>query len=103
MLDHHKRAITDIDDTRFPLIAGAVELTVGLMLISGAYVRLVILVTLVPFNLTLPFLGWRELVGHLPTYGILALLLLWGGERPGEYGALVKALTGNSEKSDKRA
>jgi hypothetical protein len=48
------------------------------MLISGAYVRLVIIVTLVPFNLSLPFLWWRELVGHLPTYGILALLLLWG-------------------------
>src|SRR6202171_1593650 len=56
-----------VDDTKFLLIAGAVELTVGLMLITGTFVRLVILVTLVPFNLTLPFLGWRELVGHLPT------------------------------------
>jgi uncharacterized membrane protein YphA (DoxX/SURF4 family) len=85
-----------IDDTKFLLIAGAVELTVGLMLITGTFVRLVILITLVPFNLTLPFLGWRELVGHLPTYGILALLLLWGDERPGEGGALVRALTGKS-------
>jgi hypothetical protein len=83
-----------IDDTRFLLIAGTVELLVGLMLIAGTYVRLVILVTLIPFNLTLPFLGWRELVGHLPTYGILALLLLWGDERPGERGALVRALRG---------
>ena len=85
-----------IDDTKFLLIAGAVELTVGLMLITGTFVRLVILITLVPFNLTLPFLGWRELVGHLPTYGILALLLLWGDERPGERGALVRALTGRA-------
>ena len=83
-----------IDDTRFLLIAGTVELLVGLMLIAGTYVRLVILVTLIPFNLSLPFLGWRELVGHLPTYGILALLLLWGDEREGERGALVKALQG---------
>ncbi len=82
-----------IDDTRFLLIAGTVELLVGLMLIAGTYVRLVILVTLIPFNLTLPFLGWRELVGHLPTYGILALLLLWG--RLGERGALVRALRGS--------
>ena len=82
-----------IDDTKFLLIAGTVELLVGLMLIAGTYVRLIILVTLFPFNLTLPFLGWRELVGHLPIYGILALLLLWGDERPGERGALVKALT----------
>ena len=85
-----------IDDTKFLLIAGAVELTVGLMLITGTFVRLVILITLVPFNLTLPFLGWRELVGHLPTYGILALLLLWGDERPGERGALVRALSGKT-------
>jgi hypothetical protein len=83
-----------IDDTKFLLIAGAVELLVGLMLITGTYVRLIIIVTLIPFNLTLPFLGWRELVGHLPTYGILALLLLWGDERPGEEGALVRALRG---------
>jgi hypothetical protein len=82
-----------IDDTKFLLIAGTVELLVGLMLIAGTYVRLIILVTLIPFNLTLPFLGWRELVGHLPIYGILALLLLWGDERPGERGALVGALT----------
>jgi hypothetical protein len=84
-----------IDDTKFLLIAGTVELLVGLMLIAGTYVRLIILVTLIPFNLTLPFLGWRELVGHLPIYGILALLLLWGDERPGEEGALVKALQGD--------
>ncbi len=83
-----------IDDTNFLLIAGAVELIVGLMLVAGTYVRLVIILTLIPFNLTLPFMGWRELVGHLPTYGILALLLLWGDERPGERGALVRALLG---------
>ena len=89
--------LAGIDDTKFLLIAGTVELLVGLMLITGTYVRLVIIVTLIPFNLTLPFLGWRELVGHLPIYGILALLLLWGDERPGEEGALVKALQGDSE------
>jgi hypothetical protein len=100
--DHHFNffpaiGLPGIDDTKFLLIAGAVELTVGLMLITGTFVRLVILITLVPFNLTLPFLGWRELVGHLPTYGILALLLLWGDERPGEHGALVKALTADTD------
>ena len=88
--------LPSIDDTKFLLIAGTVELIVGLMLITGTYVRLIIVLTLIPFNLTLPFLGWRELVGHLPTYGILALLLLWGDERPGERGALVRALRGAS-------
>ena len=86
--------LPQIDDTKFLLIAGTVELLVGLMLIAGTYVRLIIFITLIPFNLTLPFLGWRELVGHLPTYGILALLLLWGDERPGEEGALVRGLRG---------
>jgi hypothetical protein len=99
LADHHFNFLPyigmPIDDTKFLLIAGAVELVVGLMLISGAYVRLVILITLIPFNLTLPFMGWRELVGHLPTYGILALLLLWGDERAGEKGALVRALRGS--------
>ncbi len=99
LADHHFNffpyiGLPGIDDTKFLLIAGAVELVVGLMLIAGTYVRLIIIVTLIPFNLTLPFLGWRELVGHLPTYGILALLLLWGDERPGEEGALVRALRG---------
>ncbi len=88
--------LPSIDDTKFLLIAGTIELIVGLMLIAGTYVRLIIVLTLIPFNLTLPFLGWRELVGHLPTYGILALLLLWGDERPGERGALVRALRGSS-------
>jgi hypothetical protein len=99
LADHHFNFFPyigmPIDDTKFLLIAGAVELVVGLMLIAGAYVRLVILITLIPFNLTLPFMGWRELVGHLPTYGILALLLLWGDERAGEKGALVGALRGS--------
>lgn len=97
--DHHFNffpyiGLSSIDDAKFVMIAGTVELVVGLMLISGSYVRLVILITLIPFNLSLPFMGWRELVGHLPTYGILALLLLWGDERPGEHGALVRALLG---------
>lgn len=84
-----------IDDTTFLLIAGTVELTIGLILLSGAYVRLLILASLIPFNLTLPFLGWRELVGHLPIYGIFALLLLWGDERPTEQGTLTSALSGD--------
>jgi hypothetical protein len=81
-----------VDDTMFLIMAGTVELTVGLLIMSGAYVRLVILVTLLPFNLTLPFLGWRELVGHLPTYGIMALLLIWGETRRATERALVKEI-----------
>src|SRR5438552_18538769 len=84
--------LPNIDDTKFLLIAGTIELIVGLMLIAGTYVRLIIVLTLIPFNLTLPFLWWRELVGHLPTYGFLALLLLWGDAWPCERGAVAWAL-----------
>jgi hypothetical protein len=70
-----------ISDAEFIVIAGTVELTFGLLLISGAFVRLMTLILWVPFNLTLPFLGWRELVGHLPIYGIMALIVVWGEER----------------------
>ncbi|HEY8598019.1 MAG TPA: hypothetical protein VIL85_06280, partial [Thermomicrobiales bacterium] len=67
-----------LTDEQFILAAGLVEVTVGALLISGFVTRLVILVALVPFNLTVPFFGWGELVGHLPIYGIMVVLLLWG-------------------------
>ncbi len=82
-----------VSDTMFLLMAGTVELTLGLVLMTGAYVRLLILVTLLPFNLTLPFLGWRELVGHLPIYGIMALLLIWGEDKSATDDALVRGLS----------
>jgi hypothetical protein len=70
----------DVSDETFILIAGTIELTLGLLLMSGAFVRAVIVMLWLPFNLTLPLLGWRELVGHLPVYGIMALLLICGDE-----------------------
>ena len=81
--------VTDLD---FLIIAGTVELTFGLLLASGAFVRLTILVLWVPFNLSVPFLGWRELVGHLPIYGIMALLLIWGEQKPEKDVAFVKGV-----------
>ena len=71
----------DVSDATFVLVAGTVELTFGLLLASGAFVRTTILVLWLPFNLTLPYLGWTELVGHLPLYGIMALFLVAGERR----------------------
>jgi hypothetical protein len=62
----------------FVLVAGAVELALGLLLVTGAFPRMTILVLWLPSNLTLTLFGWRELVGHLPIYAVMALLLLWG-------------------------
>jgi len=65
----------------FVVAAGLVEVAIGAVVASGLAMRPVILLAWLPFNLTLPFLGWVELVGHLPVYGIMGVLLLWGSGR----------------------
>ncbi len=65
----------------FVLMAGVVEVTAGILLISGLLTRVAILGLWLPFNLTLPLLGWQELVGHLPIYGIMVVLLIFGTEQ----------------------
>lgn len=67
-----------VSDGTFLLAAGTVELTAGLLLMSGAFPRVVILLLWLPFNLTLTVFGWQELVGHLPVYGAMLVILLWG-------------------------
>lgn len=68
----------EVSDVTFLRMAGTVELTAGLLLMVGAFPRVVILLLWLPFNLTLTAFGWRELVGHLPIYAVMALVLLWG-------------------------
>ncbi|MGH2426798.1 MAG: DoxX protein [bacterium] len=70
---------TGFTNADFAVAAGIAEVTIGALIASGFLTRLVILAAWVPFNFTLPYLGWVELVGHLPIYGIMAVLLLWGG------------------------
>jgi len=66
-----------ISDRTFVLAAGSVELLIGLCLIFGLFAREIIIVAWLPINLTLTYFGAVELVGHLPIYGIMALLLIW--------------------------
>lgn len=66
-----------LSDEVFILFAGAVELMLGIFLLSGVFVREIVLLALVPTNLTLTVFNWAELIGHLPIYGILAVLLIW--------------------------
>ncbi len=61
----------------FVLCAGAVELLVGLWILFGIFPREIVLIAWVPINMTLTIFNWIELVGHLPIYGILAVLLVW--------------------------
>ena len=65
------------DDT-FVLVVGAIETAIGALLIAGLLTRVVILVMLVPFNLTVPFLPAEEMIGHLPLFGLMYLLLVHG-------------------------
>ena len=65
-------------DDLFVLLAGCVETTIGALLISGRLTRVVILGMWLPFNLTVPFLPPEEMLGHLPIFGIMYLLLVYG-------------------------
>jgi hypothetical protein len=70
----------NLPDDTFVLIAGCIETAAGMLLLSGKLTRLVILILLVPFNLTVPFLPAEEMIGHLPIFGILYVLLVHGAE-----------------------
>lgn len=66
-----------LSNEMFILSAGAVELAIGLFIISGIFTREIVLAALIPTNLTLTIFNWSELIGHLPIYGTLAILLIW--------------------------
>jgi hypothetical protein len=70
----------EVGDTAFVRLAGGVELLFGLLIISGALPQLTVLVAGVPFNATLFFLGAEELIGHLPLYGAMLALLIYGSD-----------------------
>lgn len=57
--------------------AGSVELLVGLCLVFNVLTREIIVIAWIPLNLTLTIFDWTELVGHLPIYGAMAVLLIW--------------------------
>jgi len=67
-----------VGDEEFIRIAGAMEVLFGLLLISGALPQAIVLVAGIPFNATLYFFGTIELLGHLPIYGVMLVLLVCG-------------------------
>ena len=67
-----------LGDLEFARLAGCIEVLFGLLLISGALPQAIVLIAGIPFNATLWFFGVSELVGHLPIYGAMLLLLVWG-------------------------
>lgn len=81
-----------VSDEAFLLLAGTVELTAGVLLLTNTYVRVGIVALWLPFNLTLAAFGWKELVGHLPIYGAMAVLALWGAGSAADARALRRGL-----------
>jgi hypothetical protein len=69
-----------LGDLEFARLAGSVEVLFGLLLISGALPQAIILIAGVPFNATLWFFGTTELVGHLPIYGAMLTIIVWGSD-----------------------
>lgn len=67
--------VLGLDDPTFVLVAGVIEFAIGAWIVSGQATRLAILVAWFPFNITLLLFGWDELLGHLPIYGIMFMLL----------------------------
>ena len=62
----------------FIVIAGAIELLFGLLVLSGAMPQAAVLVAMVPFYATLLIFGTTEVIGHLPVYGVFLTLLVYG-------------------------
>lgn len=69
-----------LSDLEFIRVAGAIEVLFGLLLISGALPQAIVIIAGIPFNATLFFFGETELIGHLPIYGAMLLLLVWGSD-----------------------
>lgn len=67
-----------MSNLEFIRMAGTAEVLFGLLLISGALPQVGVVIIGIPFNATLWFFGNVELVGHLPVYGAMLALLVFG-------------------------
>jgi hypothetical protein len=69
-----------MSDLEFTRVAGAIEVLFGLLIMSGALSQAVVVIAGIPFNATLYFFGNMELVGHLPVYATMLVLLVYGSD-----------------------
>jgi hypothetical protein len=67
---------TAVSDDLFVLVIGLTEAAIGAALVSGRLTRLVVLGGWLPFHLGIPLLPDQELIGHLPIFGIMYVLLV---------------------------
>ena len=66
-----------MSDDMFVVCAGSTELLIGLCLLFGIFPRLIVASAWLLINMSLTVFNWVELVGHLPLYGAMAILLVW--------------------------
>jgi len=65
-----------VGDPAFIWLAGAAELVVGVVVLSGQITRPVMAIGFALFTVTLIVFGLPELIGHLPFYGIMLTLFI---------------------------
>ena len=65
-----------VGDPAFIWLAGATELVIGAVILSGQVTRPVMAVGFALFTVTLLVFGLPELIGHLPYYGIMLTLFI---------------------------
>lgn len=80
---HETLGLSWFSDDLFVLFIGVTEATIGALLISGRLTRLVVLMMWLPFHLGIPLLPSQELIGHLPVFGIMYVLLVHGSAARG--------------------
>ena len=69
-----------LGDLEFARIAGGIEVLFGLLVMSGALAQAAVVIAGIPFNATLWFFGPTELMGHLPVYGAMLVLLVYASD-----------------------
>jgi hypothetical protein len=67
-------------DLEYVRLAGCIEVLFGLLIISGALPQIGVVIIGIPINATLFFYGETELAGHLPIYGTMLVLLVYGSD-----------------------
>jgi uncharacterized membrane protein YphA (DoxX/SURF4 family) len=65
-----------VGDPAFIWLAGATELVIGVVVLSGQITRPVMAIGFALFTVTLIVFGLPELIGHLPFYGIMLTLFI---------------------------
>ena len=65
-----------LPDGQFAFLAGVTELVIGAVIMSPWLTRPVMAIGAAIFTASLVAFGWKELLGHLPFYGIFFLLFI---------------------------